>query len=225
MNTTIFDNAVGMPVPKIIESIPAEWHKVYNNEYIYVYRHNTVEAVALFACNDDQIVRTCDVKRKRDGKFESIYLHTGLFENLDSYRDIKADEDIVKRLEKNHGVSFPVCFQLERKLAVRRFYQRVNNRPEYNSVPLRNNKKEWRTVSDEPDSRTDFIIIPDIWGDLWETEEGYAQINEDIEELVFSTVGYRSMYDFPTGHIVTYTWGFKRVPCGVAVVHTCGIDW
>lgn len=94
------------------------------------------------------------------------------------------------------------------------------------SIPVRNNVKEWRSVStDNGETRTDFIIIPDVWGDLWETAEGYSQINDDIEELVFSTVGYRSAYDFPTGHIVTYTWGFNRVPCGVAVVHNCGIDW
>ena len=97
------------------------------------------------------------------------------------------------------------------------------------SVPIRNNEKQWRTVANDNigDSCTDFIIIPDRWGDLWnsDNEDDYQTISNDIEEFVFTTVGYRSMYDFPTGKMITISWDFKRIPCGVAVVHHRGIDW
>ena len=96
------------------------------------------------------------------------------------------------------------------------------------SVPVRNNVKEWRTVGDDDgEGATDFIIIPDRWGDLWESEDedDYQTIADDIEEFVFSTVGYRSGYDFPTGKMITLSWYFTRTPCGVAIIHRRGIDW
>jgi len=225
MDTTIFCNAIGMTVFELTSKIPEDWHNVYNDNFVFVYRHNTADAFCIFACDNNRIVRTLDIKKKKNGKYESIFIHTGLFENLDSYNAIKNDEDIMERIAKIYGNKFPVCFELERKLALRRFYQKMDGKPVYNSTSLCNNNKQWRTVSDNGNEcTTDFIIIPDKWTDLWGTDDEQT-IYDDIEDFVYSTVGYDSGYDFPTGREITLRWSFKRLPCGVGIVHDRGIDW
>lgn len=115
----------------------------------------------------------------------------------------------------------------KQKESAREFYRYVNKwHTDPLSVPIRNNVKEWRTVYDpkEGDTRTDFIIIPDKWSDLWGTDQE-QEIYDDIEDFVFSTVGYHSAYDFPTGKMITINWYFHRTPCGIAIVHRAGIDW
>lgn len=94
------------------------------------------------------------------------------------------------------------------------------------AVSLSNSCKSWRTVADDFDSCTDFIIIPDRWDNsAWNDEDGFREISEDIEDFVFSTVGYNSCYDFPTGKMITISWHFKRTQCGVIIIHRRGIDW
>lgn len=153
------------------------------------------------------------------------------------YGDIKStirNNNLVLSLMEKHGCTRTEIEEAKREQAddmkkeLREFYKYQNKyHPDPLSVPLRNNEKQWRTVADDFDSRTDFIIIPDKWEDLWdsENEEDYQTISDDIEDFVFTTVGYRSMYDFPTGKMITYNWYFTRTPCGVAVIHRCGIDW
>lgn len=74
------------------------------------------------------------------------------------------------------------------------------------------------------DTSTDFIIIPDKWENLWGTEDE-GKIWDDIEEFIYTSVGYKSGYDFPTGQMITLRWGFHRTPSGVAIWHDRGIDW
>lgn len=107
----------------------------------------------------------------------------------------------------------------------REFYKhREKYYPDPLSVPLRNNVKAWRTVSaDHGESCADFIIIPDTWGELWETDPD--SVTEDIEQFVHDTVYCYSGYDYPTGKVITLRWSYKRTPAGVAIIHERGIDW
>lgn len=226
MNITAFCYATGTPLNQIIENIPEEWNRVYSDRFTYVYRHKTVDAFALLVCDDDGVVRTCDVKQRDGERYDSIFVHTGLFENLTSYDAIRTDEDIMERLVKAHNTPFPTWFTFKRKLAVRRFYSRIASKPVYNSVPIRNNLGQWRTVADREagDCCTDYIIIPDKWSDLWGTDrEGEAW--DAIEDFVFSTVGNKPRYDFPVGDFITLSWGFTRTPSGIAIKHCRGLDW
>lgn len=226
MNTTIFSNAVGTPIDQIVNNIPQEWHKVFSDRYVYVYRNNNTDAFAIFATDDDNVIRFCDVKKKREnGEYTSIWLYGGIYQNLNTFGDIAFVYDIDRFIEKKYNKPLPVCTQLDRKTAERNVIRRYRNKPVYDSVPILNNVKEWRTVStDNGETCTDFIIIPDKWGELWGTDDE-QEIYDDIEDFVYSTVGYDSAYDFPTGRMITLRWGFKRIPCGVAIVHERGIDW
>lgn len=229
MNTVVFDNAIGNPVDLVIKCIPAEWDKAFSDRFIYVYRNNVVDAFAIFATDDDNVIRFCDVKKRQgNGEYKSIWLYSGIYQNLNTFGDIAFVYDVEKTVTEKYNRPLPVCTSLDWKTAVRNVIHRYRNKPVYDSVPLRNNVKEWRTVADsDGEGATDFIIIPDKWGDLWdsEAEEDYQSIADDIEDFVFSTVGYRSGYDFPTGKMITMSWHFKRIPAGVAVVHERGIDW
>ena len=156
--------------------------------------------------------------------------------NIRSYADIKnyycGRKTLLASLEKFYGSNIPEDVKRYEKddynsfkAECRKFYR---NNEKYNpdplSVPIRN-KEQWRTVSsDDGETCTDFIIIPDKWGDLWGTDDEQG-IYDDIEDFVFSTVGYYSAYDFSTGRMITLRWSFKRIPCGVAIVHERGIDW
>lgn len=226
MNTTTFSNAVGTPVDQIINNIPQEWHKVFSDRYVYVYRNNTVDAFAIFATDDDNIIRFCDVKKKDStGEYKSIWLYNGIYQNLNTLDDIKVIHDIKRIVEKNSKAPLHFCTQLDMKTAERNVIRKYRNKPVYDSVPILNDVKEWRTVStDNGETCTDFIIIPDKWGELWGTDDE-QEIYDDIEDFVFSTVGCYSAYDFPTGRMITLRWSFKRIPCGVAIIHERGIDW
>ena len=151
----------------------------------------------------------------------------------DIKREIESNKHMISVFEKQ-GCTTAEIEEIKKEYAAdlkkysREFYKyRAKYYPDPLSVPIRNNQEKWRTVSTDGETRTDFIIIPDKWGELWESEDenDYQQISDDIEEFVFSTVGYRSCYDFPTGQLVTYSWGFHRTPVGVAVFHNAGIDW
>ena len=102
------------------------------------------------------------------------------------------------------------------KTASRDFYRRVNKyHTDPYSVPVFNDKKSWRSVStDGGETRTDFIVIPDN-----------GQTDDDIEEFIFTTVGHKSYYDFPTGQLVTLHYYIERIPLGIKIIHECGIDW
>ena len=109
----------------------------------------------------------------------------------------------------------------------REFYKhREKYYPDPLSVPLRNNVKAWRTVADpdEGDCCTDFIIIPDKWQGLWDTEDEQT-IYDEIEQFVYDTVGYDSPYPYPVGRVITLRWSFVRTPAGIAIVHRRGLDW
>lgn len=226
MNTTVFCYAVGTPVDQIINNIPEEWNKVFSDRFIHVYRNNSVDAYAIFATDDDNIIRFCDVKKKREnGEYTSIWLYSGIFQNMNTFGDIKFVYDVEKSVTERYNLPVPVCTKLDWKTAVRNVFRRYRNKPVYNSVPIRNNEKQWRTVADpEGDTCTDFIIIPDRWTELWETD-AEEEIYRDIEDFVYSTVGYDSCYEFPTGQMITLSWSFTRTPAGVVIIHRRGIDW
>ena len=105
---------------------------------------------------------------------------------------------------------------IEFKKQCREFYRLVNKyHTDPYSVPVFNNEKSWRSVStDDGETRTDFIIIPDN-----------GQTDEDIEEFIFTTVGHKSYHDFSTGQLVTLRYYVERIPLGIKIIHECGIDW
>lgn len=155
--------------------------------------------------------------------------------SIRSYRDIKStifhNKALIAHLEKRN-IDPKTIEEIKAEQAedlkkdTREFYHyQQKYYPDPLSVPICNNKKEWRTVSDDNgETCTDFIIIPDRWSDLWGTDEE-QEIYDDIEDFIFSTVGCYSAYEFPTGRMITLRWAFKRVPCGVAITHERGIDW
>lgn len=223
MNTFVFDHAECTPMHTVTEVIPADWKMVYHDWHTNVYKNTAENAVAILSCDDDGIVRYCDVKKQRGGRYASIYLYNGIF-NIHSYRDIRDSVKIDKKLKEKYGCSVPVCTQLDMKSAFRTFYRKKHDTPVSLSVPLRNNVKAWRTVSaDHGESCADFIIIPDKWGNLWETDPD--SVTEDIEQFVHDTVYCYSGYDYPTGKVITLRWSYKRIPAGVAIIHERGIDW
>ena len=151
------------------------------------------------------------------------------------YGDIKStirNNNLVLSLMEKHGCTRTEIEEAKREQAndmkkeLREFYKyQKKYNPDPLSVPLRNNEKQWRTVADpEGDTCTDFIIIPDRWTELWGTD-AEEEIYRDIEDFVYSTVGYDSCYEFPTGQMITLSWSFTRTPAGVAIIHRRGIDW
>ena len=155
-----------------------------------------------------------------------------------SYKELKTQREIDRKfidILKNNGISgaeleeYTNMIEKDYKKDCREFYEYQRKYcVDPLSVPVRNNDKEWRTVGDDDgEGATDFIIIPDRWGNLWDSEDeyDYQSIVDDIEDFVYTTIGYRSGYDFPTGKMITLSWSFHRVPCGVAIIHHRGIDW
>lgn len=152
---------------------------------------------------------------------------------INSYDSIRTQFEIynrvVDRIKRHHDGIIPdteknglLEWKNEIKEGCRAFYRTYDRyHPDPLSVPIRNEKGGWRTVSDRDsdgkifgDSCTDFIIIQDN-----------GQTDDDIKEFVYSTVYCHSPYDFPTGRMVTYSWGFTRTRCGIAITHRRGIDW
>ena len=209
------------------------WKRINDDPHIRVYANlheYPKQYKAIVACDGKGLVRSCEVKvRGKDGTWENYYLYDGVYQSLRTYSDVKlahlVEDDFDRRIKQNRPEWMKFDLKRAEREVYRKYHKKFSHDPYY--VPLLNNSKEWRTVSDDGgESCTDFIIIPNTWDDeLWETEEGYEQINEDIEDFVFSTVGYRTSYDFSTGLVVTMSWSFKRLSCGVAIVHNRGIDW
>lgn len=224
VNTKVFNNAVGNPYLSVSENIPEGWHLVHDDGSVHIYKTEDKRYTAILATDKDNFVRYCDVKRLfSDGKYYSIYLYSGIFDSIRTYNDIKSYYNMSKRLEKKCKIFGSVPVLMDFKTACRNVYN-----DDYNdqlSVPVLNNEKAWRTVSDDAgDTSTDFIIIPDKWENLWGTEDE-GKIWDDIEEFIYTSVGYKSGYDFPTGQMITLRWGFHRTPSGVAIWHDRGIDW
>lgn len=100
----------------------------------------------------------------------------------------------------------------------REFYKYVNKyHADRLSVPVLNNKNVWRTVSDDNgETGTDFIIIPDN-----------GETEEDIKEIVYDSVfcGYGDLLIDCTGKRCTRSWGYRRTPCGIAIIHRWCFDW
>ena len=224
VETTVFDRCTGKLYPLIEKDIPDNWLKVHEDKFIHVYKTADKGYTAILATDHDMFIRFCDVKRlMSDGKYHSIYLYNGLFDSVRTYKDIKSHMDIMKKLEHEYKKPCSVSMLYDFKVACRAVYGKNTHDPL--SVPVANDEKAWRTIySNNWGDCTDFIIIPDQWGNLWGTDDE-GQIWDDIEQFVYDTVGYRSGYDFPSGKMITLRWGFHRVLCGVAVWHDRGIDW
>ena len=224
VNTRIFDTSVGNPYPSVSENIPEGWQLVHDDGSVHVYKTEDKCYTAILATDNDNLVRYCDVKRLySDGKYYSIYLYNGIFDSIRTYTDIKNYHIMAKKIEEKYGIFDSVPVSLDLKMACRMVYHR--DYIDQLSVPVLNSEKAWRTVSDDAgDNCTDFIIIPDKWGNLWGTEDE-EKIWDDIEEFIYDSVGYRSGYDFPTGKMITLRWGFHRTHSGVAIWHERGIDW
>lgn len=229
MNTTkidfsVFNDIIGTPFDSFRTRLPAEWEQVDSDKYIHVFKTTDRKYLVIIACDNDGIIRYDDEKKlDRDGKYQSIYMYSGIFGSVHCYRDIKIHMDITRKLEQKYNTPLDPCTSLQFKTVCRKIY----NQKSFDrlSAPIANSSKSWRTVADpEGDSCTDFIVIPDRWSDLWGTDDE-EQIWEDIEDFIYTTVGYQSGYDFPTGQMITLSWSFKRIPAGVAVVHHRGIDW
>ena len=107
----------------------------------------------------------------------------------------------------------PLCTQADFRIACRNIYHRPSK--DRLSVPVSNNKKVWRTIADpEGDTSTDFIIIPDN-----------GQTKGEIEQFGYDTVYCPSNYWYSTGRVITLSWDYKKLPCGIAIIHRTGIDW
>lgn len=143
-----------------------------------------------------------------------------------SYREIKNHIDghniMISEIKKHYNGIIPKEIaqyineqEKQFKLDCREFYRHICKwHKDFLSVPIRNDK-QWRTVSDDNgETCTDFIILPND-----------GQTDEDIEQFVYDTVYCPSYYDFPTGRMITLHWSFKRIPCGIAIIHERGIDW
>jgi len=228
-----FLNCEGKPVAEIEALIFEKWNtwqKVNNDPLIRVFANlheYKKQYKAIVACDDDMIIRYIDIKSSKDGKtWSHDYMYSGVYQNLNNFEDIRFICEVENKLSARTGTKLPVCMEYSKKLAIRDVLNKINSyKQDPLSVPLRNSSKQWRTVSDDDgECSTDFIIIPDKWGDLWGTEDEYL-ISDDIEDFIFTTVGYHSGYDFPTGKTITLRWSFKRLPCGVGIVHDRGINW
>ena len=221
-DTRIFDNCEGKKYTDTVPHIGSDWQLVHDANHIHVFKHNNGAYTAILSTDDDNFIRFCDVQKNK----KSIYLYNGIYDCVNTYRDIIITCNNDKILKQKYNTDLPVCVKLDEKTAIRNVYRRVRATKERYSVPVFNNSKQWRTIADDFDSCTDYIIIPNIWNnDTWDSEEGYQEIYDYIEEFIYTTVGYRSCYDFPTGKMITISWGFQKTPCGVSVIHHRGIDW
>ncbi len=197
--------------------LPSDWKKVNHDPIIRVYQNADQHLKAIIACEADGTIRSHDVKKFKDGVWKSIYMYNGFYTNVHSYGDIIFIRSIDNAIEERYGQKTPEWMLFDRKRAERAVYRRYTRKFSHDpfSVPLCNNHKQWRTVSDnDGETCIDFIIIPD---------NGHT--DEEIEDFVHDTVYCYSAYDFPTGRMITTFFSYSRVPCGIAIIHHRGIDW
>lgn len=212
MNTTIFDNCIGKAFESVNACFNNDWNNTYSDKYTHILKNEQESAIAIILLDDDGFVRYCDVKKKRNGeKYKSIYLYSGLF-TMSTHKDIKNVYKIISD-KRFKDYRIPLCTQADFRVACRNIYHRPSK--DRLSVPVSNNKKVWRTIADpEGDTSTDFIIIPDN-----------GQTKEEIEQFVYDTVYCPSNYCYSTGRVITLSWDYKKLPCGIAIIHRTGIDW